>query len=190
MEDLRKQLAAMTEQRDAERDRHTHTKHALEQEQQVTVDCKKEIIDLRSELDHLIEVVRRDMSNRITNKNVNEELYSLSSKLVKTDLEPSSASPNPPPMPVTHSTSATDHDDIFMQQHDWKLFLSLIKTDMTSQEVGEAHATLHNLNKSFEILSSRLLLECRHRADCEFKLLGAKENLRDIKDDIINEVQP
>lgn len=175
----------MTQQRDKEINEHAHTKHLVEQEKQVTLACKKEILELRSELDRLIEVVRRDMSNRITNQNVNEELYSLSSTMVKTSLDGSMPAPSPA---VMHNSSAIEHSDIFMQQHDWKLYLSLIKTDMTTQEVEEAHATLHNLNKSFEILSSRLVLECRHRAECDLKLLGAKEDLRAIKDDIITEV--
>jgi hypothetical protein len=175
----------MTRQRDMERDEHTKTKHLLEQEKEVTLNCKKEIFDLRTELDRIIEVVRRDMSNRITNKNVNEELYSLSSNMVKTDLPTSG--PSPSPMSASHNTGAGSHDDIFMQQHDWKLYLSLIKVDMSPQEVEEACATLHNLNRSFEILSSRLLLECKHRAECEIKLTGAKEALRDLKDDIISE---
>ena len=185
IEDLRKQLVSMTEQRDSEIDRYQKTQHLLEKEKEVTLDCKKEIIELRSELDHLVEVVRRDMSNRITSKNVNEELYSLSSNLVKKDIQ--SGAPSPSPMSGSHNISATDHDDIFMQQHDWKLYMSLIKENMSPREVSEAHATLHNLQRSFEILSSRLLLECRHRSECEFKLSGAKEDLRDIRDKIIIE---
>jgi hypothetical protein len=146
----------MTVLRDKEKDTHTQTKHSLEQEKVVTLECKKEIIDLRSELDHLIEVVRRDMSNRITSKNVNEELYSLSSKMVKTDMQ--TADPTSLNMSVTYNTNITEQNDIFLQQHDWKHYFSLIKENMTTQEVAEALATLHNLNKSFEILSSRLLL--------------------------------
>mmetsp|Transcript_29938 Transcript_29938/g.55531 ORF Transcript_29938/g.55531 Transcript_29938/m.55531 type:complete len:1059 (+) Transcript_29938:149-3325(+) len=187
IEDLRKRLSIMTGLRDTEIDKHHKTQHLLEQEKEVTLSCKKEIIELRTELDHLVEVVRRDMSNRITNKNVNEELYSLSSNLVKKEATPNGA-PSPSPFTsASHNVSANDHDDIFMQQHDWKLYMSLIKMNMTSREVSEAHATLHNLQRSFEILSSRLLLECRHRSECEFKLSGAKEDLRDIRDKIIAE---
>ena len=168
-----------------EKDVHKQTKSLLDKEKTITLDLKKQIIELRSELDHLVEVVRRDMSNRITSKNVSEELYSLSSNLVKSDVDGTGAAT--PSHDVKHSVDPDHHDDIFLQQHDWKKYISQIKVNMTQQEVNEAHATLHNLNKSFEILSSRLVLECRHRAECEFKLTGAKENLREIKDDIISE---
>jgi hypothetical protein len=139
-------------------------------EVQAHATAKTKIASLETELEELIEIVRKDMAHRCISKNAAEDLLTLSSQMIARD-------PN-------SSTSI----DIFLHQFDWQSIHLQLSMDMTESQVIDLKNTIVTIKSSYDILCSRLFLECQARVELEKILDGTKEDLESIKAQINSEV--
>jgi hypothetical protein len=142
----------------------------LEIEVQALATAMAKIASLEIELEELIEIVRKDMAHRCISKNAAEDLLTLSSQMIAKD-------PN-----------SNGSIDIFLHQFDWQSIHHQLSTEMTESQVNDLKNTIITIKNSYDILCSRLFLECQARVELEKILDGTKEDLESIKDQINSEV--
>mmetsp|Transcript_16298 Transcript_16298/g.24561 ORF Transcript_16298/g.24561 Transcript_16298/m.24561 type:complete len:607 (-) Transcript_16298:218-2038(-) len=129
---------------------------------------------LQGELDCIVEIVRKDMVDRIISKNSTEDLVTVSSQLVSQGGG------------VT-AWERNENMDVFME-YDWAQLINAVGPHMTDKAVMETKATIKSIKHSFDILSSRLFLECRARSEADKRLRGSKDDLQSIKEQVLQEV--
>lgn len=138
---------------------------------QALAGAKAKITSLESELEEIIEIVRKDMAHRCISKNAAEDLLTLSSQMISKE-----------------SNSHTSVD-IFLHQFDWQSIHSQLSVNMSEQQVIELKNTLATIKSSYDILCSRLFLECQARVELEKVLEGTKDDLESIKLQVLSEVK-
>mmetsp|Transcript_15455 Transcript_15455/g.23334 ORF Transcript_15455/g.23334 Transcript_15455/m.23334 type:complete len:882 (-) Transcript_15455:253-2898(-) len=144
----------------------------LDREKQSAAIANSKVDRLQTELDRIIEIVRKDMSDRIICRNATEELVTLSSQLMSRGEGSSVLEPS-------------NQKDI---KQEWAQVMNVLGPHMSEQSVAEAKAALLNIRNSFDILSSRLFLECRARAEVEKRLNNTKDDLSKLKEEVLQEV--
>ena len=161
---------------------HTNTSSQLEAETSRSTGLEEKVEQLQREVDDLIEVMRRDMSERINSKNSAEDLMrtmTLSSQLTYNDQ-------GNPRSPATTKSRARE---AALREHDWKALMSHIHEGMSDIDVSEIKATLMHFKKSFDALSSRFDAECRSRSSAEAKLNETREDLNLVKRGVQEEMR-
>ena len=143
----------------------------LEMEIQELASAKSKISSLETELEEIIEIVRKDMAQRCISKNAAEDLLTLSSQMISKDPNPNASL------------------DIFLHQFDWQSIHLQLSMNMTESQVTELKHTLSSIRSSYDILCSRLFLECQARVELEKILAGTKEDLENIKAQVFSEVK-
>jgi hypothetical protein len=76
--------------------------------------------ELQSEVERLIEIIRRDMAARITRKSANEELSTISSQLVARDAMVMTWSAQDGRAPASPVSPKLPAKEVYLHQHDWK----------------------------------------------------------------------
>ncbi|CAE7512556.1 unnamed protein product, partial [Symbiodinium microadriaticum] len=153
--------------------------------------AEKQAVKLQNEVDHLIEVIRRDMAERITRKSANDELAALSSLLVaRGEKVNSGRTGNRVAGDTVAPAAANDEDkEVYHHAHDWNLLLSRVRSNMSDIDVAETKLALIHIKKSFDIMSSRLYLEIRARSSAEMKLDETRDDLSAIKKEVQGEIK-
>jgi hypothetical protein len=154
----------------------------LETEIASLAEAKTKISSLETELEELIEIVRKDMAHRCISKNAAEDLLTLSSQMISRERD----------QPQSSHSAASAHgtgSDIFLHQFDWQALHLQLSVDMTEAQVIELKQSLSAVKSSYDILCSRLFLECQARVELEKILTGTKEDLESIKTQVLSEVK-
>ena len=144
--------------------------HRLDAEIQALAATKLKLKEVENELEETIEIVRKDMAQRCISKNAAEDLLTLSSQLISKDHNPNNS------IDILH-------------QFDWNSLFITLNVNMTVDEINQLRTTLIQIKNSYDILCSRLFLECRARVEIEKILNNTKDDLESIKNQIISEVK-